>query len=290
MKHGLFRNAVLKTKNGESIMSHFGNNIKLLRKRRQRSQEDVAHHLELKRSSLSGYENGAAEPSFETLIRFSKYFNISVDKLLKIELKNLSESQLSELERGFDIDITGNRLRVLATTINEENKENIELIPEEAKAGYIAGYSDPDYIKVLPTFQLPFLSKQKKYRTFPISGDSMPPVSDGSFVTGEYIQNWNHIQNGYPYIILTKNDGIVFKIVYNNLMTTKSLQLCSTNPTYEPYDVSIKEVVEVWKFVHYISAELPEPNLSKDQIADTVLQLQREVSTIKNRMRPIDNE
>jgi transcriptional regulator with XRE-family HTH domain len=263
----------------------FGANIKLLRKRRSRSQEEVAVGMEIKRSSLSGYENGAAEPNFDTLIRFSGYFNISIDKLLKFKLLDLSESQLSELERGYDIDITGNRLRVLTSTVDSDDVENIELVPIAAKAGYTAGYADPDFIKVLPTFQLPFLSRQKKYRTFPVSGDSMPPVADGSYVTGEYVQNWNLIKSGYPYIILTKDDGIVFKIIYNHINERKSLQLCSTNPLYEPYEISVKEVVEVWKFVNYISAELPEPNLSKDQLTDTVLNLQREVSRIKNVLR-----
>lgn len=269
-------------------MIHFGNNIKLLRKRRSRSQEDVSSHLEIKRSSLSGYENGAAEPNFETLVRFSEYFNVTIDKLLKTDLSKVGESQLSELERGYDIDLVGNKMRVLATTVDADNEENIELVPMKAQAGYTSGYADPEFIKVLPTFQLPFLSRQKKYRTFPITGDSMPPVSDGSFVTGEYVQNWNQIKNGFPYIIVTKDDGIVFKVVYNHLDERKTLQLCSTNPIYEPYEVDIREVIEVWKFVNYISAELPDPNISKDQLTDTVLQLQREVNSIKNRMRPTE--
>jgi len=266
-------------------MSYFGNNIKLLRKRRSRSQEDIAQHLEIKRSSLSGYENGAAEPNFLTLLRFSEYYNVTTDKLLKVNLAEISESQLSELERGYDIDLTGNRMRVLATSVNEDNEENIELVMEKAKAGYRTGYADPDFIKVLPTFQLPFLSRQKKYRAFPITGDSMPPVSDGSYVTGEYVQNWNMIKSGYPYIIMTQDDGVVFKIAYNFIKERKTLQLCSTNPIYSPYEVNIKDVVEVWKFVNYISSDLPEPNLSKDQLTDTVLNLQREVHQIKNVMR-----
>ena len=36
----------------------FGSNIKLLRTRRGRSQEEVAVALDVKRSSYSGYENG----------------------------------------------------------------------------------------------------------------------------------------------------------------------------------------------------------------------------------------
>lgn len=259
----------------------FGPNIKLLRKRRYRSQDEVSGVLDIKRSTWSGYENSICEPNFGTLVKISEYFKITVDKLLKYDLTSLSESLLSELERGYDIDIGGNRLRVLTTSVNSDNEENIELVNEQAKAGYRTGYADPDYIKVLPTFQMPFLSKQKKYRTFPISGDSMPPVNEGSYVTGEYIQNWNMIKSGYPYILLTKEDGIVFKIVENHLDESRSLLLSSTNPMYEPYEVPIAEIVEVWKFVNYISPEMPEPNLSRDQLVDTVLNLQREVSKIK---------
>lgn len=266
-------------------MSVFGDNIKLLRKRKKRSQEEVATALEITRSSLSGYENGVAEPNYATLLKLSEYFNISTDKLLMVELSALSESQMAELERGFEVDLTGSRLRVLATTVNSDNEENIELVPVEAKAGYTAGYADPDFIKVLPTFNLPFLSKEKKYRAFPISGDSMPPVSDGSWVTGEYVENWNALKDGYPYIIITKNDGVVFKRVENNLADNQTLLLCSTNPLYEPYDIHISEVLEIWKFVNYINGELPETNIPRDQLASTVMDLQKEVSMLKNRYK-----
>ncbi len=261
--------------------SVLGSNIKLLRVRRGRSQEEVSIALDVKRSSLSGYENGSAEPNLELLVRISEYFKISVDKLLKYDLGTLSESQLSSLERGWDIDLTGKRLRVLTTQVDREDRENIELVPEKAKAGYAAGYADPDYISVLPAFQMPFLSRDKKYRTFPISGDSMPPVGDGSWVTGEYVQNWQTLRDGQPYIIVTREDGIVFKVVYNQLKEKGNLLLCSTNPIYPPYEVSIAEVLEIWKFVHYISQELPEPNLSRDELARSVLDLRREVGQLR---------
>ena len=41
---------------------YFTSNIKFLRKRRGRTQDDVAVALNLKRSTLSGYENGVAQP------------------------------------------------------------------------------------------------------------------------------------------------------------------------------------------------------------------------------------
>lgn len=268
---------------------HFGSNIQLLRKRRRISQEDLSKELNIKRSSLSGYELGNSEPNFDTLLGFSEFFKISLDKLLKLDLRKVSEIYLAQLEQGIDIDITGGKLRVLATTVNSDNEENIELVPVKAKAGYTAGFGDPDFIKVLPTFNLPFLDRNKKFRTFQISGDSMPPVSDKSWVTGEFLQNWHTIKNGYPYIIVTENDGVVFKIVYKQFEKNQTLLLCSTNPMYEPYEVNINEVHEVWKFVNYISNEIPEPNLSRDKLSSSLLNMQKEIREIKNTLRTENN-
>ncbi|MGV9011375.1 MAG: XRE family transcriptional regulator [Flavobacteriales bacterium] len=263
---------------------YFGSNLKLLRARRGRSQEEVAIGLDVKRSSWSGYENGSAEPPLDLLVRISAYFKVSLDKLLKDDLTLLSESQIGILERGGDVDLSGRRLRVLATTVDSKDRENIELVHEKAKAGYALGYADPEYISVLPAFQMPFLSRDRKYRTFQISGDSMPPVSEGSWVTGEYVQNWQTIRDGQPYIIITKEDGIVFKVVYNQLKTTGGLLLCSTNPVYQPYEVPITEVFEVWKFVHFISHELPEPNLTRDELSRSVMDLRKEVGQLRMTM------
>lgn len=241
-------------------MSYFASNLKLLRKRRARSQADIAASLKLTRSSLSAYEVGTAEPNFDTLIRICKFFNVPVDVFLKEDLHEFSELRITNLENGFDVDVSGKKLRVLTTTVDQNNDENIELVPIAALAGYTAGLSDPDYIKVLPTFQLPLLSKDKKYRTFPISGDSMPPIHDGSFVTGEFVQNWNYVKDGQPYIIITKDEGIVFKVIYNQIKKNKTLLLCSTNPLYKPYEVKVDEILEIWKFTNFISKEKPEYN------------------------------
>ncbi len=162
----------------------FSSNIKFLRKRRKRTQDDVAVSLDMKRSTLSGYENNVAQPGIAVLLAFSQYFNVAIDTLIKVDLKSLKESQLSQLENGFDVFIKGSGLRVLVSTVDSSNRENIELVPEKAKAGYTTGYADPEYVKELPVFQLPFLSAEKKYRTFQISGDSMLPVPSGSWVTG----------------------------------------------------------------------------------------------------------
>jgi len=263
---------------------YFTSNIKFLRKRRGRTQDDVAVALNLKRSTLSGYENGVAQPGIEILVSFSNYFNMSIDTLLKIDLTKLSESQLGELERGYDAYIKGSNLRVLTTTVGSDNEENIELVPEKAKAGYTTGYADPEYIGELPRFRLPFLSDKKKYRTFQLKGDSMLPIPEGSWVTGEFVQDWRQVISGKAYVVFTINDGIVFKVVENNITTEGKLILYSLNPVYEPYEVHINEVKEIWKFINYISSELPEPVLPEKQLIRAVASMKNDLEKIKARI------
>ena len=128
---------------------------------------------------------------------------------------------------------------------------------------------------------LPFLSREKKYRVFQISGDSMMPIPDKSYIVGEYVQNFNEIKDGAAYIIVTLDDGVVFKMVSNQLKKNKTLLLSSLNPLYEPYDIVANKVKEIWKFVHYISAHLPEPVMPNEALVSTVLKLQREVHKLR---------
>jgi len=263
---------------------HFSKNIRLLRKRRKKTQDDVARSLNIKRSTLSGYENEVAQPGIQSLIAFSEYFNVAVDTLIKGDLSSLSESQLSQLERGYDVYLKGTSLRILTTTVNNENEENIELVPDKAKAGYQRGFADPEFIKELPTFQLPFLPREKKFRTFQIQGDSMLPIPEGSYITGEFIQNWLEIKNGEACIILTLNEGIVFKIVENRLRDQHTLRVHSLNPLYEAYEINADEIREIWTFRHYISSELPEPEIPQQQVIKKIQNLQKEVANLKKKL------
>src|SRR5450759_1067122 len=114
----------------------FASNIKLLRKRHKRTQDDVANALHMKRSTVSGYENEVAQPGIDILIAFSKFYNIAIDTLVKEDLSLLSENQLAQVELGFDTFINGGELRVHATSVDADNNENIELVNYKASAGY----------------------------------------------------------------------------------------------------------------------------------------------------------
>ena len=108
----------------------FSSNIKFLRQRKQRTQEVAANELKFSRSTLNSYENGSViNPTLEALLSFSNYFKMPVDTLIRIDLEKLHESSLREIEIGHEAYIRGNKLRVLVTTVDHNNNENIELVP-----------------------------------------------------------------------------------------------------------------------------------------------------------------
>jgi transcriptional regulator with XRE-family HTH domain len=81
---------------------YLNTNLKFLRTRNKLTQQDLANALELGRSALNGYEHQQSVPTIETILKISSYFKISVDTLLKVDLKKLPESKISELEKGIE--------------------------------------------------------------------------------------------------------------------------------------------------------------------------------------------
>lgn len=263
-------------------MNHFSNNIKLLRSRKKRTQNEVALALNLKRTTINALENSISQPTVPQLQAYSKYFGIAIDTLINIDLSRLSEMQFTDLQNGFDVFIRGTNLRVIATTVDPQNNDNIEFVNEKAQAGYVTSFADPEYIGKLPVFQLPFLSKEKKYRAFTITGDSMLPIPSGSVVIGEFVQDFLDIKSGQACIVVTRDEGIVFKLVENNITEKHSLKLISLNTEYKPYEIAVTEIKEIWKFVCYLNTEIPEPESDLQKVVQSVNAMKMELQQLKS--------
>ncbi len=255
-----------------------GSNIKYLRNKEKISQQQLAGILSITRAKLNSYENGVAQNAPVALLAdLADYFKLTIDTLVRKDLSRLSEHHLGIMQREY---ASGQNLRVLSTTVNSDNKENIEVVPIKAQAGYAAGYADPDFIAGLPTFQLPFLSQHKKYRSFQIEGDSMLPIPHGSYVITAYVVDWQHLKSNTPCIVVTENDGVVFKIVNNLIEKNGTLQLVSLNTLYKPYSIAIQQVKEIWQFINYISNEIP-ANSTTDIILQKVLDIEQKLNNVK---------
>tara|TARA_B110001469_G_C9638547_1_gene320607 strand:+ start:391 stop:1137 length:747 start_codon:yes stop_codon:yes gene_type:complete len=242
-------------------MSTLSENLKHLRAKESKSQQAIADVIKITRGAYQKYEEGKSEPPHSTLIKFSNYYTITIDILLQIDLRETNPEDLMKLN---------NRLLFPVMT-SEEEKQPIELIPRSAQAGYALGYGDPEFIQSLKTMSLPFLGVGK-FRAFPISGDSMlPNVKDGSYVIGEYLEHLTQVKNGKTYIVLTKDDGIVYKRIQQGV---KSIDLHSDNKFYDPYTVSIHEIIELWEFKAAINVEDSQPEeITNEQIMDTIMSM-----------------
>jgi transcriptional regulator with XRE-family HTH domain len=259
----------------------FSANIRFLRERRKMNQEDLAEKLSLTRSKLNALENGHTKaPQPEDYVKFSDFFKISVDSLLRVNLARLSELHIRQLEAGNDIYMTGSNTRILAITVNADNKENLEYVPIKAKAGYRSGYSDPQYLAKLPRYNLPNLPKSGTFRMFPTVGDSMLPIPEKSDVVTEYVMDWTTIKPGTLCIVILKGEqDFVFKQVTVN--DDGSMLLASLNTLYESYTVQAEEVLEIWKYHSFHSKNLPVTATNQDKIMRVLLDVQRDVQEIR---------
>jgi transcriptional regulator with XRE-family HTH domain len=259
-------------------MDFIATNMKFLRKAKNWTQNDLAEELAIKRSLIGAYEESRARPTYEVLYDLSKLFKYSIDELITKDLRQMEKVPLFT-EEQLGPDVTGKNLRVLAITVDEEQKENIEMIPVKAAAGYLNGYADPTFIKELNKFRLPFLPVGT-YRAFEIKGDSMLPVLPGSVIVGEYVDNWKHIKDGHTYIILSKHDGIVFKRVFNQVEENGTLILRSDNTSYPAYAIKVDEVLEVWKAAVNISY-MNKGDMSYQNILQLMQELKKDVEDLK---------
>ena len=258
----------------------FPGNLKFLRERRKLTQQALGEALSLTRSKVNALESGQTKaPSIEDLLKCSEYFKMSVDTILRVDLPKLGELKLRDLEAGNDVYLSGSRVRVLATTVNTENEDNIEMVPLKAKAGYLAGYGDPGYLGSLPVFHLPNLPGNRKYRMSQTEGDSMLPVPEGAYVIGSYLSDWRFGKET-ACIILTITEGISFKLV-TYLPEERAFQLRSLNPIYSPYKVGADEVREIWKFEYYMTDELPSEILTLQQLSRGIAEINQKLDRIK---------
>lgn len=118
----------------------FVENFKFLRIRKKLTQERLAEKLGFTRKKLEALEGGRVKaPGPEDFLKYSEYFCFSVDTLIKVNLAKLGELKVRDLEAGNDVYVKGGKLRVLAITVDKENRENAEYVPISAKAGYRTG-------------------------------------------------------------------------------------------------------------------------------------------------------
>jgi len=249
-------------------MSQAGQNLKYLRKLRGWTQEEFSTKLGIKRSLIGAYEEERADPRLDVLEIIADMFKLSLDELLLKDLSNSSGSYLAKRRQQ---------------KMMSAERNLIHFVPVKAAAGYLASYADTEFIDELNTFTLPMLSGGN-YRAFEIIGDSMLPTPSGSIIVGEKIEGPNDIKSNQAYIVVSRNEGIVYKRVEKNNRSKNKLTLVSDNPQFQPYQVNAEDVVELWQAQMVISKISQQQRWDVNSLASMVNNLQSQVSTLKKKM------
>ncbi len=181
-------------------------------------------------------------------------------------------------------------LRVLTVMTNTSDEERIVHVPVPAQTAYANELNDPKFIQNLPSFTLPdYKYKVGTHRSFDAAGDSMEPtLFEGDKIVCSYIEPalWeSSMKDGYVYVIVTQDD-IVIRRVNNLLKINKLIEVHSDNNFYEPYQIPLSMIREIWYVRAKISPFLPAPNRIQHLFYDDMNSLKH---TVTEQSRLIEN-
>ena len=98
------------------------------------------------------------------------------------------------------------------------------------------------------------------------------------------MDNLDEVKNNAACIVISRNEGIVYKRVQKNGRLKNKLTLVSDNPSFHPYTVNAEEVLEMWQAQVVISRANTQNRWDMAQLANVVSDLQQQVTSLKKRM------
>ena len=96
----------------------FGENLRLMRKARNLTQEQFAEALGVSRQAVSKWEADSGYPETEKLIAISRVLGVSVDKLLDIEPENQEQKQTENEALSAERDQSGDAAGGVSGTVD----------------------------------------------------------------------------------------------------------------------------------------------------------------------------
>lgn len=214
------------------------------------------------------------KPGYDVLSAIINQFNINPDYLF-------GKSDVMLKQDVANIQTYSGVPQVVA--VNQNDEENVVYVPVKARAGYLDGYGDSEYIETLPSFYMPHLTNGT-YRCFEVQGNSMVRTFfDGDLVFGKYVEDLSDIKDGRVYVVVSKNDGIVLKRVINRIEERGKLILKSDNKdgNYPTYTIDAEDIMEVWYVTMFASKQMPEPI----DVYDRLLELESKLTELQEALK-----
>ena len=173
---------------------------------------------------------------------------------------------------------------------NIDNRPIIEITPKQGKpntlvadikasAGFGAIMQDHKALEQLPSILLPNVPFGLNV-AFQISGDSMhPTIRHLDYVAANQVNDINDIRDGYPYIIVDKDDGVLCKRIYRE---GGGFKIVSDNPSYPPYKRAQHDILGIFKCFMRLSTDFRTYN---NDVRNAVQELRTDVKKLKKKLR-----
>ena len=291
-------------------MIYFSKNLKYLRELRGLKQSEIPDYTRFSQTAWNNYEKGVSKPKFDDLIEISNFFGVSESDLIHLDLEkgnliekregvekgnvignpnsNLkSKNQLQKVhfdepESGYSDESEGGIATMpKVVTIDSQGEENAVYIPVKARAGYLLGYGDPEYIEKLPAYHLPG-HRNGTYRIFEVDGLSMfNTLQDKDKVIARWVPV-SEIREDRIHVLITKNDGLLIKRVLHRPQEGKIVCKSDNNHhgSYPTIVLDEHEVLEAWYVVERWTRMLPSPG----EIYKRIIDLEADLAIIKQRL------
>lgn len=162
-------------------------------------------------------------------------------------------------------------------TVDSSGDENILYVPIPARAGYLSGYGDPEYIEHVEAYRLPNL-KNGTYRMFQVEGQSMyPTLKHGDIVVAEWVESIDDIRDERVHVLVTKQDGIVIKRAINAANKLGSVIAKSDNTNkgeYPNIEVRPNDIKEIWYARGFFSYSFASPSDTYIRLTNVEVELE----------------
>ena len=190
------------------------------------------------------------KPGYDVLLAIIEAFDINPNYLFgKSDIMLSSEVKLVPTYSGIP--------HIVST--KSESQENMVLVSAKARADYLSGFEDSEFIKTLPNFKIPTLTNGT-FRCFEVQGNSMVQTFfDGDLVFGKYVESISDIRDDDVCVVVSNDNGVVLKRVINQSESHQKLILKSDNNdgNYPNYKIDTEDIMEVWQIVMYASRQIP---------------------------------
>jgi len=99
-------------------------------------------------------------------------------------------------------------------------------------------------------------------------------------VIGEYVDRLEDVRSGERYIVLTRDQGILFKRWQFQNENKQRVQLISDNPKYDPILIDLTEIVELWAFEVAITSSENVIGTRINDVLNKVKNLQKDLESL----------